>query len=94
MRKYLTSLVLAGTFALTACGGSKSSDSEAIKAYKGIVKAACECKDAECAKKVDGQESDWRMKNFKDLAQGDKDKMKNARQEFTKCRDKLVGDKK
>lgn len=89
MRRVITSLVLAGAFAVTACGGSK--ESAAIKEYKKIVKAACECKDAECADKVDKQEQDWRMANYKGLSGGDKDAMKNARQEFTKCRDKLKG---
>jgi len=89
MRRIITSLVLAGAFAVTACGGSK--ESAAIKEYKKFVKAACECKDAECAKKVDGEEGDWRMKNYKGLSKGDKEAMAKAREEFTKCRDKANG---
>lgn len=89
MRRVITSLVLAGAFAVTACGGSK--ESAAIKEYKKIVKAACECKDAECATKVDKEEQDWRMKNYKGLSGGDKEAMSKAREEFTSCRDKAKG---
>lgn len=89
MRKVITTLVLAGAFAVTACGGSK--ESAAVKEYKKIVKAACECKDADCAGKVDKQEQDWRMKNYKDLSKGDKEAMAKSREEFTKCRDKAKG---
>ena len=88
MRKLLSSVVLCGAFALTACGGG--GDSAAVKEYKGLVKEGCACKDIDCAKAVDKKEQDWRMANYKGLSKDDKGAMKNARQEFTKCRDALV----
>ena len=88
MRKLVISFALVGAFAVTACGGK---DSAAITEYKKIVKAACECKDADCAGKVDKQEQDWRMANYKGLSGGDKEAMSKAREEFTKCRDKAKG---
>lgn len=50
----------------------------------------CACTDADCAKAVDKKEQNWRMENYKGLPNGDKGSMKNAHQEFTKCRDAHV----
>ncbi len=88
MVNVLKSAILIGTIALAACGGD--SDSEKIKAFKEIVKEGCACKDAECAKAVDKKESSWRMENYQGLSKDEKGSMKNARQEFTKCRDELT----
>jgi len=88
MRNLLASVLFCGSIALAACGGSK--ESAKIKEYKSIVKETCACTDAACAKAADKKEQDWRMETYKSLSQGDKDSMKNARQEFTKCRDKLA----
>jgi hypothetical protein len=88
MHRIITSVLFAGTLALAACGGKGGGDSEAIKAYRGLVKEMCACADADCATKVDKQEQDWRMANYKGLSDGDKEKMSKAREELTKCRDK------
>lgn len=88
MHQLLCSILIFGSASLVACGGS--SDTEKVKAFKEIVKEACACKDAECAKTVNKKESDWRMANYKDLTSDEKGSMKNARQEFTKCRDTLT----
>ena len=91
MRRIMTSFLLAGTLALAACGGKGGGDSDAIKAYKAIVKAMCACTDAECATKVDKDEQDWRMANYKGLSDGDKEKMSKAREDLLKCRTKHKG---
>lgn len=88
MRRIFGSLVLGGSLFLFACGGG--GDSDAIKTYKGFVKEACACKDAACAKAVAKKESSWRMENYKGLSKDDRGNMKNVRQDFTKCRDKLT----
>ncbi len=89
MRRLIGQVLLGGSLFLFACGGS-GSDSDAIKTYKGFAKEMCACKDATCAKAVNKKEQSWRMANYKSLSKDDRGKMKNTRQGFTKCRNKLT----
>lgn len=81
MKVFLLSLGLGAFFVAGAGCGSK-----VVKEFEKIKDDMCECKDKECAEKVNKDFEEWLKKNEKAKgSKGQQEKAKKVAEEYTKC---------